>query len=283
MCRGYPQRSCYRRASGPRDRLGMSGVDPKLSFATTAARSTGLKGGNSISTARNARNNRATIHSSPFDAPRRCVNVIDQTELAIYMFDITPDDIAHLSDEQLRTLIGLLCEAELRRLGYSRAAVTWGGNQNAADGGLDVRVNLPSDKIISGFIPRNATGFQVKKQDMPRMEILKEMRPKGVLRSEIQGLADRKGAYIIASSRGSTANIALNQRRTAMMEATKDLPERGPNGFRFLRSHPVSLVGTGPCGSHRLGSPLYWQSDLGMAAIWRLGLSSGRHRRRLPD
>jgi hypothetical protein len=55
------------------------------------------------------------------------------------MFEITPQDIAQLDDEKLRTLVGLLCEAELRGRGYSTAAVTWGGNQNAKDGGLDVR------------------------------------------------------------------------------------------------------------------------------------------------
>jgi hypothetical protein len=94
------------------------------------------------------------------------------------MFEVTPEDVARLSDEQLRTLVGLLCEAELRSRGYSSAAATWGGNQNAADGGLDVRVSLPDDKPIDGFIPRSSTGFQVKKQDMPPSEIAKEMRPK---------------------------------------------------------------------------------------------------------
>jgi hypothetical protein len=62
------------------------------------------------------------------------------------MFEITPQDIAQLDDKQLRTLVGLLCEAELRKRGYSTAAVTWGGDQNARDGGLDVRVSLPDEK-----------------------------------------------------------------------------------------------------------------------------------------
>jgi hypothetical protein len=64
------------------------------------------------------------------------------------MFEITPQDIAQLDDKQLRTLVGLLCEAELRSRGYSTAFVTWGGDQNAKDGGLDVRVSLPDDKPI---------------------------------------------------------------------------------------------------------------------------------------
>jgi hypothetical protein len=48
------------------------------------------------------------------------------------MVEITSDDIALLNDEDLRTLVGLLCECELRAKGYSAASVTWGGNQNAA-------------------------------------------------------------------------------------------------------------------------------------------------------
>jgi len=86
-----------------------------------------------------------------------------------------------------------------------------------------VRVNLPNDKSIDGFIPRPFTGFQVKKQDMPASEIAKEMRPKGVPRAVIQALADDGGAYIIASSEGSTADVALTRRRQAMAEAAKDL------------------------------------------------------------
>jgi hypothetical protein len=50
------------------------------------------------------------------------------------MFEITGDDIAALSDEDLRTLVGRLAEAELRRHGLSLSALTYGGNQTAADG-----------------------------------------------------------------------------------------------------------------------------------------------------
>jgi hypothetical protein len=98
------------------------------------------------------------------------------------MFEITRDDIAALNDEDLRTLIGLLCEAELRRANLPVSAATWGGDQTAKDGGLDLRVALPPGTKIEGFIPRAATGFQVKKPDMPPSEIPKEMKPKGVVR-----------------------------------------------------------------------------------------------------
>ena len=52
------------------------------------------------------------------------------------MLEITPDNIAQLADDDLRTLVGLLCEAELARRGLPVSGVTWGGNQRAADGGL---------------------------------------------------------------------------------------------------------------------------------------------------
>ncbi len=139
------------------------------------------------------------------------------------MFEITAQDIAQLDDKQLRTLAALLCEAELRSRGYPTAAVTWGGDQNAKDGGLDVRVNLPDDKPIDGFIPRGSTGYQVKRQDMPPRAISGEMRPKGELRAVIRELAGRGGAYIIVSSEGSTSDIALTNRIRAMADAANEV------------------------------------------------------------
>src|ERR1035437_7773814 len=135
------------------------------------------------------------------------------------MFEITSDDIARLDDERLRAVVARLCEAELRQRGLSPSRVTWGGNQNAADGGIDVCLALPPGSMIDGFVPRPATGFQVKQQDMPRAEILDEMHPKDVIRPSIQSLADQSGAYIIVSAQGSTADTVLANRRDAMKEA----------------------------------------------------------------
>lgn len=140
------------------------------------------------------------------------------------MFDITSDEIAQLNDTDLRTLVGRLCEAELMRLGISASAVTWGGNQTAKDGGLDVRVALPPGAQIDGFIPRGITGFQVKKPDMPKAKIAEEMRPDGILRPVIKELADDKGAYVIVSASGSTADSALRTRRQAMRDSLLDAP-----------------------------------------------------------
>lgn len=140
------------------------------------------------------------------------------------MFDITPDDISRLNDSDLRELVGRLCEAELASRGYSPSLVTWGGNQTAKDGGVDVRVSMPSGTLIDGFIPRASTGFQVKSQDIPRRKIHSEMRPKDVIRAPILDLAAGSGAYIIASSRGSVSDTVLTDRRQAMREALRGVP-----------------------------------------------------------
>ena len=91
------------------------------------------------------------------------------------MFEVTGEDISNLNDVDLRTLVVKLCEAELRRVDLPVSALTAGGDQNAPDGGLDVRIALNEHDKQTDFIPRPNTGFQVKVPDMPRSEILKEM------------------------------------------------------------------------------------------------------------
>jgi hypothetical protein len=148
------------------------------------------------------------------------------------LFDITPDHIFALEDEELRLLIARLCKADLRRRGLPVSAVLYGGNQIAADGGIDVRVELPADTEVSGFIPRPATGFQAKADDMPAGKIAEEMRPpkprqakgtKAPLRPSIRALAAGGGAYVIVSSKGSTADSRLTERRAAMRNAVAHL------------------------------------------------------------
>jgi hypothetical protein len=182
------------------------------------------------------------------------------------MFEITGDDIAFLKDDDLRTLVGRLCEEDVRRLGFPTSTVTWGGHQDAADGGLDVRVALPKSTSIDGFLPRAATGLQVKKTDMSGVKILAEMRPaprtrtiarsrgtkqrtkkqrRNKLRPVIAELAAEDGAYIIVSAKGSTTDTALRNRRAAMRSAlgqrerslVVDFYDRGRLAT-WLRTHP---------------------------------------------
>lgn len=185
------------------------------------------------------------------------------------MFEITGNDIALLNDTDLRALIGRLCEAELRRQGHSVSHVTWGGSQTAKDGGLDVHVALPPGAKVGGFIPRPETGFQVKKPDMPRREILDEMKPEGIVRPVIVDLVKASGAYIIVSSTGSTAFSALKNRKKAMTDAVEGIEDSSRLALDFydrnrvatwLRDHPGlipwvrSLVGKSIPGWQSWGS-----------------------------
>ena len=54
--------------------------------------------------------------------------------------DVTDKDISELNDSDLRDLIGKLCEATLNKYGIDSICVTYGGNQDEPDGGVDVRV-----------------------------------------------------------------------------------------------------------------------------------------------
>jgi len=135
------------------------------------------------------------------------------------MFEITGNDVAALNDADLRTLVARLSLAELSRGGLPLAGVTAGGNQDAADGGIDVRVEVAGVLPEPDFIPRQTTGFQVKKPDMTPAVITSEMKPKGVLRPVIGELADAGGSYVIISSQGSVADKPLAERKKAMRAA----------------------------------------------------------------
>ena len=86
------------------------------------------------------------------------------------MFQITRDDVAALNDTDLRLLVGMLAEEEVRKGGYSPSAVTYGGDQRAADGGIDVRVEMASDLEIHGYVPRPSTGSVSRKRPLTLLE-----------------------------------------------------------------------------------------------------------------
>lgn len=167
------------------------------------------------------------------------------------MFDITPHEIAALDDTQIRELIGRLCECELHKNRHSPLAVTYGGDQDAPDGGLDVRVSLPPETIPLGCLPRASTGFQVKAADMSPARIASEMAPGGVLRSAIAELANENGAYILVASRGSTSDAALQRRIQAMTRVISSLPNATALVVDFydrtrlaswVRHHPSTIL-----------------------------------------
>lgn len=183
------------------------------------------------------------------------------------MLEITPQDISALTDTDLRILIGLLCEAELRQQNISASYVTYGGDQNAKDGGLDVMVDLTEEcAIVSGYIPRKCTGYQVKAQDLAHKAIVEEMCPTGTIRPVIEELCAKKGSYIIVSSKSNTSDSALKNRKDAMIKAISSLPARENLHTDFLdqtrvaswvRSHPSLVVWV----RTKIGKPILgWKS-----------------------
>lgn len=134
------------------------------------------------------------------------------------LLEISGEDIASLSDGELRELVGLLCEADCKSKGFSASGVMWGGHQDAKDGGLDVIVNQIT-RFPEGFIQREKTGFQIKKPKMSVAQILSEMKPEGILRTSIKQLIQEEGSYIIVSSQSSTTDSALKERVKAMRNA----------------------------------------------------------------
>lgn len=141
--------------------------------------------------------------------------------------DVTSEDVAKLDDKQFRELIARLCEAEVEQKGLPRTAVTWGGHQDASDGGVDIRVGIDDCPTWRGDIPKSQTIFQSKDSEMKEAKIRREMCPGGVLRPVILDVLTRGGAYVIASNRDVT-DKALQKRKQAMEDAVRaDLPEHG--------------------------------------------------------
>ena len=176
------------------------------------------------------------------------------------LLEITGDDIAALKDDDLRTLIGLLCEADYRSYGLPTKGITWGGHQDAKDGGLDVAVHNTASPPARSYVPRSNTGFQVKKTSMPKAKIKKEMRPKGVLRSSIIALIKNKGAYVIISSGEFATDSALSDRKEAMRDTVMDEANHDDLYLDFLDRGRVASwvrnhVSLAVWVRHKIGSP----------------------------
>ncbi len=177
------------------------------------------------------------------------------------MINISGNDISELNDVDLRSLIGLLCEADLHAAGLSTIGVTWGGNQDAKDGGIDVRVELSAILNHESYIPRSKTCYQVKRPDILHNKIINEMRPNGILRPVIKDLIDARGAYIIVSGQASTTDSALKERKNAMFKAVSDYQNASELKIDFydreriaawVRTHPSLILWV----RDRIGRPI---------------------------
>lgn len=134
-------------------------------------------------------------------------------------FTIDRSWISDLDDEQSRELVARLCRAELVRNGGVPSLVTWGGNQRAADGGIDVdvdRINPHAPGII--HLSAERTIIQVKAEKFGSARITAEMKPADIIRPFFADMAQNGGTYLIASTRDDCAAPALTNRKNRMRE-----------------------------------------------------------------
>lgn len=137
------------------------------------------------------------------------------------VFHIQTSHIQALDDGQARELLARLCRSQLQRAGLDPAAVFWGGNQRAGDGGVDVRVDCPPAREVGGPLGLSVAIVQVKAEPFKPGKIAPEMAPKGVIRPAIVALGNEGGAYLIASTRSDPAD----PKRIALVAAMEDVLE----------------------------------------------------------
>ena len=154
--------------------------------------------------------------------------------------DVDDNDIKQLNDADLRELIGKLCEATLNENKIDTMCVTYGGNQDEPDGGVDVRVKSNSIFNDDWSIPRNNTIFQVKKPSMPNSEIKKEMIKNGEVKDSIKELVGLSGAYIIVSSNESLSDKRRNMRIDCMKEILSSVDLDGRVKVDFYDSKRIA-------------------------------------------
>jgi hypothetical protein len=133
--------------------------------------------------------------------------------------------IAELSDEQLRTLLSRLLSAESKRLGIPPAAIFVGGNQTAADGGVDASIAWTGDPEPLGWLPRRKIYFQCKAENMAAAALTKEIRPGGTARPIFAELAKEGGSYVVFST-DDPSSLGQKNRLAAMQKAIDDVADR---------------------------------------------------------
>lgn len=167
------------------------------------------------------------------------------------IFDIEKDELLRLSETQLEELIARLAEAEVAAHGHSPAWVNWSGSINAPDNGIDIHVQVPIEKLNTGFLERPDTILQAKKHSMPKAAITKEMVSNGRLSTAIAGQAVKGGSYIIVSLEDDCSPPMKKDRIKAMSETFKDDPNSSDIHLDFYdrskliqwaRQHPSVML-----------------------------------------
>jgi hypothetical protein len=138
-------------------------------------------------------------------------------------FEVTKEMVPVLADEQLRSLLGRLLDAEARQRGIPASAIALGGNQTAADGGVDASIAWSGGPSPAHWLPRSTIYFQSKAEAMASAKLTKEMRPRGRPRAIFAELAVCRGAYIVFST-DDPSKLGLDARLNAMRVALSGVP-----------------------------------------------------------
>ena len=184
------------------------------------------------------------------------------------ILDVTREQLRQLDGDSLRELVALLCEAEIQQAGMPISAVKWGGAHTAADGGLDVEVDLENQEFRGDFVPRKLTGFQVKKPSMPPSRIPAEMSPNGQLRTIFHDLAKRNGCYVIVSAADDPSESRLTERLDAMREQVSPVRKRRQSASRLLRPRKALSVAPPAPGRPALAPGPAWISAAWVEVVW---------------
>lgn len=156
------------------------------------------------------------------------------------IFHITVEHIRKLRDDQARELLARLCRAQLSRSGLDGASVHWGGDQRAADGGVDVLIeHLPAVDIDSP-LKRSAGVIQVKAEPFGPAKVKTEMVRDKVLRPSIAELARHRGVYLIASTRDNPTEPNRRKRVAAMEQVLSDHGLSGQIRVDFLGAREIA-------------------------------------------
>lgn len=98
------------------------------------------------------------------------------------MLKVSKKQIQDLKDDDLRELIVLLSISTLNKYRISSKSVSYGGSQDAKDGGVDIRIKFGKKQPINDFIDNKNVIIQVKVPNMTASGIKKEMCPCNFLR-----------------------------------------------------------------------------------------------------
>jgi len=154
-------------------------------------------------------------------------------------FDVISQEVQRLDDIQLRNVLQSLLEAEARQHGIPLSAIRVGGNQSAADGGVDARIEWEGDPEHTDWLPRRLTIFQSKAESMPKGKLDGELAPNGSPRPFFAELASKAGAYIIFSTDDCTEAMYL-ERISAMQGVVASLPNAERIAFEFYDASRIA-------------------------------------------